>query len=115
MLLMCVLLCSFMGVLSLAGVTIMNDVITAFDQQFGDGLHLCELRDCPGRQPCGYTPVQVVTAFLDVSNLPCNFLPQNQEPAGLNVLHNMIINLINEDSVAAPVVAHGTDTEEGET
>jgi hypothetical protein len=54
-LLMCVLFFSFMCVLSLVGVTIMEDVIKVFEQRFGDGTHLCEMKDCPGRQPCGYT------------------------------------------------------------
>jgi hypothetical protein len=104
-----------MGVLSLAGVTIMNDVIAAFEHLFGDGSHLCDPRDGPGRQPCWYTPVQVAAAFLDARNLPCNFLPPNQEPAGWNVLGNMLIDLINEDRVAVSVNAYGTDTEEGGT
>jgi len=52
---------------------------------------------------------------LDARNLPCNFLPPNQEPAGWNVLRNMLFDLINEDRVAASVVAHGTDSEEEET
>ena len=57
----------------------------------------------------------MAAAFLDARNLPCNFLPPNQEPAGWNVLRNMLFDLINEDRVAASVVAHGTDTEEEET
>ena len=52
---------------------------------------------------------------MDARNLPCNFLPANQEPAGWNVLRNMLFDLINEDRVAASVVAHGTDTEEEQT
>jgi hypothetical protein len=52
---------------------------------------------------------------LDARNLPCNFLPPNQEPAGWNVLRNMLIDLINEDRVAVSVNAYGTDTEEGGT
>jgi len=34
-----------MRVLSLAGVTIMEDVIKTFEQQFGDGTHLCEMKE----------------------------------------------------------------------
>jgi hypothetical protein len=86
----------------------MDDVIAAFELRFGDGTHLCEMKEGPGKQPCGYTPGQVAAVFLDARNLPCNFLPPNQEPAGWNVLRNMLIALINEDRVAAAVVAPGT-------
>jgi hypothetical protein len=65
--------------------------------RFGDGTHLCKLRDGPGRHPFGYNPVQVAAALLDARNLPCNFLPPNQEHAGWTVLRNMLIELINED------------------
>jgi hypothetical protein len=99
MLFMCVVCVSFTGVITLAGVSIMHEVITAFELLFGDGTQLCEMRKGPGKQPCGYTPVQVAAAFLDTRNLPCNFLPPTQEPAGWNVLHNMLIDLINEDRV----------------
>ena len=44
---------------------------------------------------------------MDARNLPCNFLPPNQEPAGWNVLRNMLIDLINEDRVAVVGVAAG--------
>jgi hypothetical protein len=51
--------------------------------------------------------VQVAAAFLDAHNLPCNFLPPTQEPAGWNVLRNMLIDLINEDRVSVVGVAPG--------
>ena len=53
----------------------MLEVIAAFELRFGDGTHLCRMREGPAKQPCGYTPVQVAAAFLDARNLPCNFLP----------------------------------------
>jgi hypothetical protein len=65
------------------------------------------MREGPSKQPCGYTSVQVAAAFLDASNLPCNFLPPTQEPEGWNVLRNMLIVLINEDRVSAVGVASG--------
>jgi hypothetical protein len=63
------------------------------------------MKEGPGKQFCRYTSVQVAAAFLDAYNLPCSFLPPNQEPAGWNVLRNMLIDLINEDCVDAAVVA----------
>jgi hypothetical protein len=96
------------GVITLAGVSIMSEVIAAFELQFGDGTHLCQMREGPGKQPCGYASVQVAAAFLDARNLPCNFLPPTQEPAVWNVLRNMLIDLINEDRVSVVVgVASG--------
>jgi hypothetical protein len=55
--------------------------------------------------------VQVAAALWDARNIPCNFLPPNQEPAGWTLLRNMLINLINEDRLAVAVVG----PEEGET
>ena len=107
MLFMCVVCVSFTGVMTLAGVSIMLEVIAAFELRFGDGTHLCRMREGPAKQPCGYTPVQVAAAFLDAHNLPCNFLPRTQEPEGWNVLRNMLIDLINEDRVSAVGVASG--------
>jgi hypothetical protein len=107
MLFMCVVCVSFTGVTTLAGVSIMHEVITAFNVRFGDGTYLCEMREGPGKQPCGYTPVQVTAAFSDARNLPGNFLPPTQEPAGWNVLRNMLIDLINEDRVTVVGVAPG--------
>ena len=107
MLFMCVVCVSFTGVMTLAGVSIMLEVIAAFELRFGDGTHLCQMREGPGKQPCGYTSVQVAAAFLDARNLPCNFLPPTQEPEGWNVLRNMLIDLINEDRVSAVGVAPG--------
>jgi hypothetical protein len=101
MLFMCVVCVSFTGVMTLAGVSIMLEVITAFEFRFGDGTYLCRMREGPAKQPCGYTSVQVAAAFLDARNLPCNFLTPTQEPEGWNVLRNMLIDLINEDSVSA--------------
>ena len=57
----------------------MDDVIAAFELRFGDGTHLCQMREGPGKQPCGYTSVQVAAAFLDARNLPCN-CPQIKSP-----------------------------------
>ena len=93
--------------MTLAGVSIMLEVIAAFELRFGDGTHLCQMREGPGKQPCGYKSVQVAAAFLDARNLPCNFLPPTQEPEGWNVLRNMLIDLINEDRVSAVGVAPG--------
>jgi hypothetical protein len=31
----------------------MRDIIKAFELRFGDGTHVCEFRDCPGKQPNG--------------------------------------------------------------
>ena len=107
MLFMCVVCVSFTDVMTLVGVSIMLEVIAAFELRFGDGTHLCRMREGPAKQPCGYTPVQVAAAFLDAHNLPCNFLPPTQEPEGWNVLRNMLINLINEDRVSAVGVATG--------
>ena len=86
MLFMCVVCVSFTGIITLAGVSIMLEVIAAFDLRFGESTHLCQMREGRGKQPCGYTSVQVAAAFLDARNLPCNFLPPTQEPAGWNVL-----------------------------
>jgi len=97
---MCFVCLSFTGVITLAGVSIMHEVIAAFELRFGNGTHLCEMREGPGKQPCGHTPVQVAAAFLDARYLPCKFLPPTQEPAGWNVLRKMLIDLINEDRVA---------------
>jgi hypothetical protein len=107
MLFMCVVCVSFTGVITLAGVSIMLEVIAAFEMRFGDGTHLYQMLEGPGKQPCGYTSVQVAAAFLDARNLPCNFLPPTQEPAGWNVLRNMLIDLINEDRVSGVGVAPG--------
>ena len=108
MLFMCVVCVSFTGVITLAGVSIMLEVIPAFEFRFGDGTHVCQMREGPGKQPCGYASVQVAAAFLDARNLPCNFLPPTQEPAVWNVLRNMLIDLINEDRVSVVVgVASG--------
>jgi hypothetical protein len=104
---MCVVCVSFTGVITLASVSIMLEVITAFELRFGDGSHLCQMREGPGKQPCGYMSVQVAAAFLDEFNLPCNFLSPTQEPEGWNVLRNMLINLINEDCVSVIGVASG--------
>ncbi len=79
MLFMCVVCVSFTGVITLAGVSIMLEVIAAFELRFGDGTHLCQMREGPGKQPCGYTSVQVAAAFLDARNLPCN-CPQIKSP-----------------------------------
>ena len=105
--LMCVVCVSFTGVITLAGVSIMLEVIATFELRFGDGTHLCQMQEGPGKQPCRYTSVQVAAAFLDAHNLPCNFLPPTQEPKGWNVLRNMLIDLINEDRVSAVGVAPG--------
>jgi hypothetical protein len=107
MLFMCVVCVSFTDVMTLVGVSIMLEVIAAFELRFGDGTHLCRMREGPAKQPCGYTPVQVAAAFLDARNLPCNFLPPTQEPEGWNVLRNMLIDLINEDRVSVVGVATG--------
>ena len=107
MLFMCVVCVSFTDVMTLVGVSIMFEVIAAFELRFGDGTHLCRMREGPAKQPCGYTPVQVAAAFLDARNLPCNFLPPTQEPEGWNVLCNMLIDLINEDRVSVVGVATG--------
>jgi hypothetical protein len=66
------------------------------------------MKEGPNKQPCGYTREQVAGGLLDPRNLPPNFLSPNQVAAGWNILRNMLINLINEDSVAAAVVAPAT-------
>ena len=43
------------GVITLSGVSIMLEVIAAFELRFGDGTHLAQMREGPGKQPCGYT------------------------------------------------------------
>ena len=55
MLFMCVVCVSFTGVITLAGVSIMLEVIAAFELRLGDGTHLTQMREGPGKQPCGYT------------------------------------------------------------
>ena len=76
---------SFTSVITLAGVIIMDDVIAAFELRFGDGTHLCEMEEGPGKQPCGYTQGQVAAAFLDARNLPAPFYPQIKSPqAGMS-------------------------------
>ena len=44
---MCVVCVSFTGVMTLAGVSIMLEVIAAFELRFGDGTHLCQMREGP--------------------------------------------------------------------
>ena len=55
MLFMCVVCVSFTDVMTLVGVSIMLEVIAAFELRFGDGTHLAQMREGPGKQPCGYT------------------------------------------------------------
>jgi len=48
------------------GVKILGDIIEGFDNRFGDGTHITEFREGPGRQPCGYTQVCCVCFVFGV-------------------------------------------------
>jgi len=82
------------------GVAVMNDVIAAFEQRFGDGSCITEFKEGPSRQPQGYTAAQVMGVCLDPRFVPLTCIPPNQEAAAWTIVRNKLISVINESREA---------------
>jgi hypothetical protein len=79
-------------------VTLLQRVITGFNLRFGDGSHICELKEGPKRQPCGYTPEQVVAACLDPRNVPnLPGIPPAQQDQAWALVRSMLVEHISHE------------------
>jgi hypothetical protein len=88
-----------------------KDVLSAFETRFGDGTHITELRQGPGKQPCGYSKFQVAATCLDPRNMPAlGGIPADEHDKAWEIVTELVVAKMKADYCPAPVVGEGSSS-----